>query len=164
MLYFAYGSSMLTQRLQRHVPSVSPCGAARLSGHAPRFHKQGVDGSAKCNVVPHRGEVTWGVLFDVPSDQAARLDRAQGVGLGYRLYTVTVQGPSERVSALTYRAQESAIDASLRPYRWYKRQVIAGAKQHQLPDAYIDQLRRVTATADSNRARARRNRENWIRT
>ena len=49
MLYFAYGSNMLTARLRERMPSCKPLGIAKLPGHALRFHKRSKDQSGKCN-------------------------------------------------------------------------------------------------------------------
>src|SRR5438128_1900656 len=62
MLYFAYGSNMLTQRLKARVPSASPKTVAVLFDHGLRFHKRSQDGSGKCDIVKCPGEVVHGVV------------------------------------------------------------------------------------------------------
>ena len=44
-----------------------------------------------------------------------------------------------------YEADDWAIDDSLRPYTWYKDFVVDGAKEHDLPEAYIKKLESVLA-------------------
>ena len=51
MLYFAYGSNMLTERLKARVSSATPIGKANLSDHGLRFHKKSKDGSGKCDII-----------------------------------------------------------------------------------------------------------------
>ncbi len=51
VLNFAYGSNMLVARIRERAPSARPLGVAELRGHELRWHKAGMDGSAKCDVV-----------------------------------------------------------------------------------------------------------------
>ena len=57
-----------------------------------------------------------------------------------------------------YIADDDAIDDRLSPYTWYKDFVVQGARQHQLPDAYIQKLEAFTAIVDPDRAREEKNR------
>jgi gamma-glutamylcyclotransferase len=51
MLYFAYGSNMLTERLKARVPSTRPISPAILSDYDLRFHKRSTDKSGKCDII-----------------------------------------------------------------------------------------------------------------
>ncbi|MGZ5431344.1 MAG: gamma-glutamylcyclotransferase family protein [Thermoanaerobaculia bacterium] len=72
------------------MPHASFRGVARLHGHALKFHKRSVDGSAKCNFVAAPGGVVIGAIFEVPSDEKQELDRAEGLGDGYEEQEVKV--------------------------------------------------------------------------
>lgn len=77
--YFAYGSNMSIRWLRDRVPSAVMVGAAVLEHHRLGFHKRGMDGSAKCDVVPSTASVDCihGVLFDLDEDHIHLLDLAK---------------------------------------------------------------------------------------
>ena len=150
MKYFAYGSNMLTERLQDRVSSANNPRPLALRGHRLRFHKKSSDGSGKCNIVETAfdADVVHGVLFEVDDAQMSTLDCHEGVGYGYRRDEITVSLDGAGVKASVYVAEKKAIDDALRPYRWYCDLVIAGAEQHRLPRHYVEGLRAVPFTHD----------------
>jgi len=157
MQYFGYGSNMLTRRLRARVPSAEPLGTGRLPGHRLRFHKRSRDGSGKCNVVPAQNSEVCGVLFEIDRAELDALDEAEQRGRGYERMHVRIQGPSP-VDAFAYVAQPAYIDDALLPYEWYRALVIAGAREHNLPSAYVDQLEAVRSYPDPDRDRRRSHR------
>ena len=50
------------------------------------------------------------------------------------------------------------IDDRLLPYRWYLAFVVAGAREHGLPESYVRTIAGVEARTDPSRERRRRNR------
>jgi hypothetical protein len=50
-------------------------------------------------------------------------------------------------------AESKAIDASLKPYHWYKQLVLAGARYHQFPESYISYLEEVESINDPDNTR-----------
>lgn len=156
MVYFAYGSNMCTGRLQGRVPSATPLFRARLMGHALRFHKRSKDGSAKADAyrTNNPGDTVWGVVFRIAEPEKPKLDRAEGLNQGYNEQTVDILDEAAVThEALVYLADPSAIDASLRPYSWYKRFVVKGARQHELPTEYIQLIEGFEAIDDQDRNR-----------
>ena len=142
--YFAFGSNMLLERLAQRVPSARAVGVATLANHALRFNKLSKDGSGKANIEPSPdpGAVVRGVLFHLDKAERPALDRAEG---GYRILLVMVrrEGAGEDEEAFTYIAKREAIRDGLRPFRWYRDAVIAGARQHGLPESYIRRIEAV---------------------
>lgn len=154
MLYFAYGSNMLTERLRERVPSAQPLTSAHLPGRALRFHKRSIDGSGKCNLVDaDRESVVHGVLFRVNPDELTALDEAEHRGRGYERCRVHPQTPNQTVEAFAYVAQPAYIDDALLPYDWYKALVVAGAHQHGLPQSYRGHLDEVRTYPDPDESR-----------
>jgi gamma-glutamylcyclotransferase (GGCT)/AIG2-like uncharacterized protein YtfP len=142
VLYFAYGSNMLTSRLRGRAPSARVAGRAELRRHALRIHKRARDGSAKCDAFFTGLETdrVFGVLFALDDGDWESLDRAEGRGNGYQRIEVEVvaEAPSPRTKAAqVYIAQPSHIDADLLPYTWYLDIVVAGAREHGLPTEYV---------------------------
>lgn len=156
-LNFAYGSNMLTRRLRERVPSAQPIAVAVLTGYELRWHKVSQDGSGKCDVVqvnaPQAKVV--GVVYEILSSEKAALDAAEGLGNGYAEKQVVLETEGGEVHAQTYYATN--IESSQVPYAWYKALVVAGAKEHGLPDEYVSAIEAVAANADANASRAEKN-------
>jgi gamma-glutamylcyclotransferase (GGCT)/AIG2-like uncharacterized protein YtfP len=151
---FAYGSNMRTARLKARTPSATPLGIGHLKGHALKWHKAGRDGSGKCDVehTGHDGHVVWGVLYTLARAEKPALDTAEGLGLGYTEKCAGIITGDRTIEAWLYVA--TAIDPSLTPYDWYKAFVLAGAREHGLPQDYVAALDAVAATPDEDEARA----------
>lgn len=158
LTYFAYGSNMLTERLRRRVPSTRPLGRGRLDGWGLRFHKRGRDGSAKCDIVESDEGVVYGVLFDIDAAERPLLDAAEGLGGGYELAEISVVTGRAKKEAFCYVASEDHIDASLKPFGWYRDFVLHGALEHELPPAYRRRIRQIEARADERSRRQEKNR------
>lgn len=157
MLYFAYGSNMLTARLAERVPSAAPVGPGWLSGHRLAFHLRGGDGSGKCNVrrtgVPQ--DVVHGVLYAVDAHRLDRLHAAEGPPYAFvELEIGTRDGP---VHAATYRGRPEYLDDALVPFDWYRDFVIRGAREHGLPAAHVAALEAVVSEPDADTERAAMN-------
>lgn len=159
MKYFAYGSNMLCERLKKRVSGVETFGTARLQKYSLRFHKRSIDGSGKCNLLNtgNDSDEVHEVLFEIPENQLAALDDAEGLGNGYERATIAVTGMSaDPIDAAVYLATPDAIDPALEPYDWYRSLVIAGARQHNLPEAYVREIEAVSFKADPKATRKTR--------
>jgi cation transport regulator ChaC len=157
MIYFAYGSNMSTGRLRHRVPSCQRLAIARLLGYELRFHKRSIDGSGKCNAF-HTGNENVsviGVVFEMSKQEKEKLDRSEGLGSGYHEQIVRVGlMDGALLDAMTYVADDTHINESLRPYSWYKDFVAAGAEEQRLPTSYVDKyITSVPASSDPNRKR-----------
>lgn len=157
MFYFAYGSNMLTLRLQERVPSAVPNGRARLPGMGLRFHKRSIDGSGKASLAPApSGGAVWGVVYTMDPNDVKALDEAEGRGDGYARRTLRVEVGTEEVDALVYTARSTYVDDGLAPYDWYHALVLAGALEHDFPDPYVALLRSVPTLRDPDTERRNR--------
>lgn len=154
-LYFAYGSNMLSSRLQERCPSADPVGVAELVDHELLWHKRSRDGSGKCDVVACPGKRVIGVLYRIEHYDKDVLDRAEGLGRGYGEIEAQVLHDGNSLIAKAYQA--TATDESLAPYGWYKAFVIAGALEHGLPKEYVEQLNLVVSIDDPDSARNDKN-------
>ncbi len=156
--YFAYGSNLHPLRLRERTPSARLIGHAAVVGYRLYFHKRGVDGSAKCNLLS-TGEdkvQAWGAVYTLSAADKAVLDSIEGVGRGYQVHHVTVQLAGEGHEAFMYRAQSSHIDDTLLPFSWYKELVLMGAAFHVMPKEYIAGIAQVAGVEDQDQARAAR--------
>jgi len=156
-LYFAYGSNLLPARLRARTPSVRIVGAASLPGFRLAWHKHGIDDSGKCDIVPTDcGEqVVHGALYQIDQCDWPALDHAEELGTGYAACRVRVRLRRDWVEAHSYRAL--IINPELKPFHWYKRFVVAGARAHELPPAWIRTLEATADWIDPDPGRIRRN-------
>lgn len=156
MLYFAYGSNMSVKRLRARIASARVVCTAVLPGHELKFHKHGDDESAKCDAATAGAAAeVIGVIYDIHAGDRAVLDRIEGVGAGYEQKTVAViAGGNLPLKAMTYYA--TRINPDLKPFVWYKEHVLRGAREHALPDRYIELIEAVEAMDDPEPYRHRR--------
>lgn len=149
---FAYGSNMLSARLQKRCPSARRVGVAQLLGHQLRWHKLSKDGSGKCDAAPGNvDQAVFGVVYEIAVNEKEALDRAEGLDQGYDEKDATVVLNGDAVTVSIYSA--TTVDPALKPYTWYKALVVAGAKEHGLPAPYIASLEVVEASEDPDRTR-----------
>lgn len=146
--YFAYGSNMSLKRLQKRVPSAEPKGRAVLRCHRLAFHKVSKDKSGKCDIPPSKeSDEVWGRLYHIDDKDKECLDCYEGLGYGYDDKCVTVElDCGTGVCAMTYYATEK--DCTLKPYTWYIKHILVGAKEARLPPDYIKSLETIKAIED----------------
>lgn len=151
ILYFAYGSNMLEQRLQKRCRSARAIGAGWAEGYSLAFSKKSKDGSGKATLAKAADPASrvYGVIFSLDLNDQDALDREEGQGYervgGFR---ITAAPDAKPLDAITYIARQDRIETELFPYDWYLNLVIAGAEQADLPEDYIDHLRRAQSAPD----------------
>jgi cation transport regulator ChaC len=149
LLYFAYGSNMSTPRLLARARSARAVTIARLDAHRLMFHKQGKDGSGKCDITLTRNpaDAVYGVVFQIATVEKLALDQTEGLGMGYdeKMVSVITQH-GEVLKAVSYYATD--INHLLKPHHWYKEHVLRGAIEHGLPPAYISLIECVESVPD----------------
>lgn len=149
--YFAYGSNMLTERLRARCLSAKAQGVASADNYVLAFCKKSRDGSGKATLCPAaRGQV-FGVVFDLDESELPKLDEAEGAGNGYdRIedFQVHMAGSRAPRSVVIYIANSVFIDQSLKPYDWYVKLVVAGARQQGLPLQCTDEIEAMQSIAD----------------
>lgn len=132
--YFAYGSNMDPAGMGERCPGARLVGTARVDGHAFR-----INGNHHATILPAAGKEVFGVLWTITAADQAVLDEYEGVAIAlYRRHVVRVvrpDGTSE--SALTYMARNIEPTRTRAPYF---DQLVAAARQHGLPEAYLDEI------------------------
>ena len=92
------------------------------------------------------------MIFNISAADKSTLDELEGRGKGYEEKLVNIrQENGEMILATTYFATK--IDTSLKPYTWYKKHVIEGAKEANLPSSYIKNIESVEADEDPDKKR-----------
>ncbi|RWS28042.1 gamma-glutamylcyclotransferase-like protein [Leptotrombidium deliense] len=136
--YFAYGSNLLTARIQIGIPSARDPRVGRLDGY--RFDFQGSSSrwnGATANIVTEDSSVVLGVVWRINVSDVANLDAQE---VKYRPITVNVRVGDSTVICRTYVQIENG--GSTKPSLAYKTVVLKGAIEHNLDAEYIEKLRR----------------------
>nr|WP_321307520.1 gamma-glutamylcyclotransferase family protein [uncultured Sphaerochaeta sp.] len=143
LLYFAYGSNMLTERLTARCTSATPVGPGEARGYAVSYCLGSSDGSAKAGIFKAPGQTAHGVLFLIDSEERHFLDRAEGAPDIYRRIEIEVfsNATGQPADAVTYLPHPDRLANGLHPYAWYRALCAEGARQHNLPESAIDNLR-----------------------
>ena len=158
-IYFAYGSNMSERRLKvkKRAPSAKVIGTGVLNNYCLTFHKYSKkDGSGKCTIECSESDKVYGVLFEINKVDKCKLDKEEGKvkddsKKGYKKITVKIKMSDSGKTICgvkTYRATPVSIKRELKPYTWYKKHVLVGAKKANLPQYYIDCLEKVPACKD----------------
>lgn len=135
--HLGYGSNMCDPWLEHDAPTARAVNSAYLDEHALTFDKESVrDHSGKANVVVSAGGRVWGVLFNVEPIDLPQLNTKEG---GYRAIAVDVALiDGTQTPAWTLVAKEAR--SALKPWEWYVRLIVTGARHHDLPRAYVREL------------------------
>ena len=157
MLYLAYGSNLLPARLRARIPEARLVGVCRIPGRRLAFRLAGSDGSAKCDIPPEAKGCAYGALYHLDGKGWSKLDAIEGLHVSYVRLGLRVLDNPEAGMAEAYVAMEERIDEGLRPYGWYKRLVLAGARYHGFPEDYVISIEGVPELPDPDRSRALEN-------
>ena len=156
--YFAYGSNMSVCRLRKRVKSAEPKERAILRCHRLEFHKKSKDKSGKCDIVlSSAADAVWGRVYHIDYEHKKNLDCYEGLGSGYYEKYVTVElDCGSTIRAVTYYANPKKTKLGLKPYTWYKKHVLKGAKEAHLPPEYIKRIKAIDAIKDCCKEREAR--------
>ena len=131
-LYFAYGSNLNLELIDRRCPGIRPLTPAILKDYELVF--RGV-----ADVISAPGKIVIGAIYEVNESHLQALDQYEGIPHFYerRLVEVeTMQG--EKLQALTYMITQKT--APYPPSEHYLHAIIAGMKQWNFPPAYIEEI------------------------
>lgn len=132
--YFAYGSNLCVQQMAQRCPDAGDPRPAVLADHEWLINQRGV-----ATVEPFAGTQVHGVLWRISDDDLATLDSAEGVPVRYRRDRLTVHtatGPEPAWVYIDHRVDPGP------PRPGYLPKIIDGARQHGLPQRWIDFLHR----------------------
>jgi cation transport regulator ChaC len=120
IIYFAYGSNMLTERLKARAKDANELGIAHASGWRLTFHKVSTrkngSRSGKCDIrTDHDPKaIVYGVLYEIPEEQFYNLNECEK---DYSSYEIIVHSPKLGVVMAVAHVADNT-DATLAPYDW----------------------------------------------
>jgi len=132
ILYRAYGSNMLPERMMRRCPGATALGVARLPNYrlAERLYAD-IDFS--------EGESVFGVLYLISERDMRSLDAYEGYPKVYRREWLEVEYKGDSYTALTYEmsaATKAAREGQPYPDD-YRRMCSIGARFYHVPNKFI---------------------------
>ena len=145
--YFAYGSNLNAQDLQRwcreenvpYRPLKRRC-VAYLPDHelAFTFKSKRREGGV-LDIRSRIGQAVAGVVFEIDDAQLAIIDRKEGAPTSYRqIKTVVLDDNGQEIPVVTYQVVEQRRQAFVPPSGAYVEVVRAGFQDHDLPDDMLD--------------------------
>jgi len=140
MLYFAYGSNMGNEQMQRRCPGSIPMGPAKLANYGLRFDgvSQNWSGAAVANIEPATGHEVWGSLYEVGEEHLRSLDRFEHAPVNYRRRLMKVMSTKMgQREAVAYIRTGRDLGSSNDRYVW---EVLKGAIQNRIPIDYLAQI------------------------
>ena len=148
-LYFAFGSNLCSERLQKSIPDLknpdSLFGLGKVEGrrlHFARVSKTWKGGSA--TMKPDENSFVWGALWKVTTDDIKALDIQEGVHNGIYcrvrspedITVVDINGKT--VNCFTYLMNDKFEESLPSPH--YLHVIRSGASQINLPKSYQDEI------------------------
>jgi gamma-glutamylcyclotransferase (GGCT)/AIG2-like uncharacterized protein YtfP len=134
-LYFAYGANMERAAMKNRCPGAVALGPALLRG------RRYVIAEGYGSIAPAPGSCVYGVLWRLTPRDLAALNAFESLDSGlYRRALLTVEAGARRARALVYIGRRRGKRL---PMPGYQERLVAAAQDWQLPQAYIDELRRL---------------------
>jgi len=135
ILYFAFGSNMVTAQMAARCTGAEFLGVAVLADHRFRIGRRGYG-----TVVPEPGAAVYGVLWGLREEDEAALDVYEGVrhGLYQKAWRTVRTDAGDDRQALVYVATDPTPGAAV---PGYVEKMVAAAEAHGLPASYREELR-----------------------
>ena len=164
ILYFNYGSNMSTDELKDHVDascSMQILGAAYVEGYRVEYQDLLNVADKKLNIVKAPGHVCWGTLLcmDMPCE-LHELYRKEGLYNKTPLYYIETlpevtlhKGSKVYKNVKVFKVHKSGMsNRTNKPvFVEYKDKVLRGAREHGLPEWYIQEYLNVSAIRGPSR-------------
>ncbi|MEX2159025.1 MAG: gamma-glutamylcyclotransferase family protein [Dehalococcoidia bacterium] len=145
-LYFAYGSNMHLRMFRRRCPGAKPLGPALLRGYRIAFTRY--DRTRKggvADIVPEPDAEVWGALYEIDNACFVTLDKYENAPRAYRRELVRViDDAAAEHESHTYIANQTGHFA---PSRQYLGIIVQGARDHDLPEEYVQALQKTKTHA-----------------
>jgi gamma-glutamylcyclotransferase (GGCT)/AIG2-like uncharacterized protein YtfP len=152
MLYFAYGSNMDAGQMKERCPSATFVCRAKLPAHRLAFTLKSVERECGvADVVRDDTKDVWGVVYELPENELRDLDKDESFRPGrpgnQNEYTrenhyVWPEGDAKRPLLVALYRGHPQLDPPLPSYD-YKRLIVEGAKNWNLPSEYIRELESI---------------------
>jgi len=173
-LYFAFGSNLSSERIRVQNPSAQYVASAVLDGYQLDFKTYSTRWRGSPATITRTDEASdrvYGILWELDLQHLQTLDDQEGVAKQvYHRFMVPVKpctvpleeatqfqehscyGPHE-VEAYTYQLTPQRLTASAptdMPSLAYKSVILKGAREHKLPQSYVEELTAIPDNGDGD--------------
>ena len=138
--YFAYGSNLWQKQKEGRTGPIHKAIVAHLPGYRLAFNKRSTRhlNRVYANIVPDPDAEVWGVIYECSPEAMCKMDRCEGSGYAREPIGVLIES-GEAVEAVTYVATTKSVCQEDDPGEEYLTRIVAGAREHGLPERYIMQ-------------------------
>jgi gamma-glutamylcyclotransferase (GGCT)/AIG2-like uncharacterized protein YtfP len=145
--YFAYGSNMNWQQMQRRCPSSKFVCVARLDNYQFGITRHSrLRNCGTANILAAVGKEVWGIVYEVSDRDLMTLD---GFEDGYQRKVLPVHARGDGTRPLEVLVYIADIETNVPlPNAEYKRLILEGARQWKLPTDYCTTLEAIRAAED----------------
>ncbi len=141
--YFAYGSNLLVDQKEERTGRIRKAIKCNLPGYKFVFNKRGSRGGIYANILRDDNEKVWGVIYLCKPEAIKKMDKCEGGGY-HHINVEVIKDDGEKVSAMTYEAGSEYIVSDGKPSKEYLKKIIKGAKNHGLPEDYIQYIEKIS--------------------
>lgn len=142
MLYLAYGSNMASPQM----PGIGFAAPARLDGYRLGLTRRSIRWQAGVlDIVAADGRSVWGALYELGEADLERLDAKEGAGFAYRRIEVQLDGGDRAIAYEVIDKEPEPVPCAPE----YRSLVLEGARERQLPVAWLRELERGLVTVDA---------------
>ncbi len=147
MYYFAYGTLLDFDAMKRIAPGVRSLGIMRLDGYRMGFAQCPRGDMTGCTLDPDPDAVTYGVQYELSSEEMAHMDRSAVSGRDLWVHTpvTLVDSAGKRIDSLTYTIPGNT--PSISPSDDYVRPILKGLDELEFPADYVAGMKALIASA-----------------
>ena len=147
MYYFAYGSNMNWEQMQRRCPSAQFVCVARLKNYrfAIARHSR-LRNCGTANIFAETGSEVWGIVYNVSEQELMILDGFEDGYRRERMLVLATGDSQSSIEVLVYIAKKE--DNVPLPSSEYKQLIVAGARYWDIPEIYLLMLEQLQAATD----------------
>lgn len=135
-LYFAYGSNLNLEQMERRCPAARLVGPAVLHGYELRF-RGNYGSSGVATITPKQGSHVAGLLWELTPACEQALDRYEGCPHLYEKQTVTAwDRGSQPCTVMAYVMRERFLEPAV-PSATYYNSILEGYRENGLPVVWL---------------------------
>ncbi|SDM45270.1 gamma-glutamylcyclotransferase family protein [Siphonobacter aquaeclarae] len=139
--YFSYGSYMSPEKMKASIPSARLIGTGRLNGYRLVFTAYSeLRSRVGADILPADGETVWGIVYEIPQESLAEMDRNKAYPVLYDRLEVDTQVDGKPVRAWTY-ALVDKTDSNHPPDAAYLKLLADLTRVHGFPESYLESFR-----------------------
>lgn len=141
MTYFAYGTLLDVEGMQKFCPSAKSLGVMRLKGFRMGFGQCARAEATGCMLEVAPDETTYGILFDLSKEDMDKLDGAavSGDEMWVHVPITLIDADGKEVPSVTYTIPDNP--PRIAPTDDYVRPILKGLSELDLPMEYAGKMK-----------------------